>query len=741
MSIYAEVITQITNVNVDRIFHYKVPDNLNYITLGMRVLVPFGNQRNNIEGYVIGFTNEINFPEDKVKYISSICDEYPIFTKETIELSKWMKDKYYCTLSECLQCIMPVGINLKNKTKYVELNNITEEQIELYNKSSTNSQYQILKALLKNGKMSILDIREELKISPSPINTLLKNNLITLTEEDVDKAPYNLSEYEQTTALNPTKQQQSIIDYIKKSINNKKSESFLIHGITSSGKTEIYLQLIEYILEINKQAIVLVPEISLTPIAVARFVSRFGEKVAVTHSKMSASERFSQWNKARTGIASVMIGARSAIFAPFKNLGIIIIDEEHEHTYKSETTPKYHAKEVAGKRCELTGATLILGSATPSLESYYNAINESLHLLKMNTRTKNNLLPEVNIVDMRKELSLGNKSIFSKVLIEEIQNNLDKKEQTILFLNRRGHSPFVSCRQCGYVVKCNNCSVAYTYHQDKQKLLCHYCGKVEDNPTICPECGSKYIKYFGVGTQKVEEETKKLFKDARVIRMDADTTTKKHSHEEILKSFSNGEIDILIGTQMIAKGHDFPKVTLVGVIAADTSLNIDDFRANEITFQLLTQVSGRAGRGDLLGKVFIQTYNPENYAILLAKEQNYEKFYNEEIAFRKLLEYPPYSNIFVFLITGEDEQIVINSIKRLMDILKYYNRNNKFELLGPSPANISKLRKQYRWQITIKCKEEERLKNYALYCINKFKETTECSNINIQLNMNPMTSI
>ncbi len=491
----------------------------------------------------------------------------------------------------------------------------------------------------------------------------------------------------------------------------------------------------------GKQAIVLVPEISLTPQMLERFLARFGEQVAITHSRMSLGERMEQWNRARTGQANIMLGPRSAIFAPFEKLGMIIIDEEHENTYKSETSPKYHVRDIAKKRCEFNKAKLILGSATPAIETYYDTVNGNIRIFTMKNRAKNNILPQINVVDMREELAGGNKNMFSKVLYDEIEENLKRKEQTILFLNRRGHSTFVSCRNCGYVVKCSSCNIPYTFHKDRNKLLCHYCGKEEEVPKICPSCGSKYIKYFGIGTQKVEEEIKQLFPYAKVARMDMDTTTGKNSHENILSQFSRGETDILIGTQMIAKGHDFPKVTLVGVIAADTSLNMDDFRGSEITFQLLTQVSGRAGRAELAGRVYIQTYSPENYAIELSKTQDYEKFYEEEISLRKMLKYPPYSNIFTFLFIGSNEKEVISSAYKLMDILKYYNRKGNFEPLGPMPANISKIKNQYRWKIMVKAENEELLKKYIDYCMEKYKKTQPKSDVVISLNINPMISI
>lgn len=736
---YAQIIIKTINQNVDKVFEYKIPNELENISLGMRVKIPFGKSNKLIEGYIVGLSQNANFDENKIKYIDSLCDSYPVFTSETIQLAKYMQEKYYCTLTECLQCIMPSSINLKRiaKTKYIKL--INEQDCNNYiERTKSGIHKNILKFLLENHKVESKQLKSILNISDSPIQTLIKKELIEIVEEYKNEySPLNLE-----TSLNPTSEQKFAIDSIKEAINLELPKIFLLHGITGSGKTEVYLQLIDIVLKKGKQAIILVPEISLTPQTVSRFENRFGSVIALTHSKMSKTERLTQWNRARTGEAKIMIGPRSAIFTPFENLGIIIIDEEHESTYKSETNPKYHARDIAQKRCEFTDSVLVLGSATPSLETYYRAMNGDINLLKMKHRAKNNVLPEIKIIDMRQELADGNFSIFSKELIEAIQINLQKKEQTMLFLNRRGYSTFVSCRKCGYVAKCNDCNLPYTYHQDMNKLICHYCGKHIDNLTLCPECGSKYIRYFGVGTQKVEKEIKTLFPQAIVARMDTDTTTKKHSHEIILKDFSDGKTDILIGTQMIAKGHDFPKVTLVGVIAADLSLNMEDFRAGEITFQLLTQVSGRAGRAELNGKVFIQTYNPESYAIKLSKTQDYEKFYEQEIAMRQIMKYPPFSNIFVFVIIGENEKSVIDCSYKLINILNYYNRKNNFELLGPTPARMSKIKKSYRWKIIIKCDDEQKLRIYAVYCLNKFKESGFYINgINIQLNMNPMISI
>ena len=510
----------------------------------------------------------------------------------------------------------------------------------------------------------------------------------------------------------------------------------LIHGVTASGKTEIYLNLIADVLAQGRQAIVLVPEISLTPQTVQVFLRRFGDRVGLTHSRMSGGERRESWRKAASGEVGVMIGPRSALFAPFPRIGIVIIDEEHEKTYQSELTPKYAAKEVAAQRCAAHGARLVLGSATPSLESYYAAQRGHMHLIALHKRV-NNQWPTVFIEDMRKELARGNASIFSERLRDAMAKNLAAGEQTILFLNRRGHSTFVSCRRCGYVMSCGNCKVNYTYHTGSERLICHYCGSQAKNPENCPQCGSKYIRYFGVGTQRVENETHALFPEARMLRMDLDSTSRKGRHESILDQFRAGEADILIGTQMIAKGLDFPRVTLVGVVAADVSLNNGDFRAGEHTFQLLTQVAGRAGRADLLGRVIIQTYNPAHYSVKYAKDGDYPNFFRHEMTLRRQLAYPPYTYVFSVLFSGEDEKSVIMRLHKLLEIMKYFNRKNLFETLGPAPAMIARIKKKYRWVLVIKSTDEDKLKSFVYYCMGHLTQSEDMDGIVANLTMNP----
>lgn len=814
---YAQVILSTVHTDIDKIFDYKVPPELSEsIYCGMRVLVPFGFRNTSTEGYVTGLGEYSEVPEQKMKQIIRLLDNRPVFSAELISLAIWMKEKYYCTLSQCLLTIMPSGIQSKTQwiAEVIETENLpklTEKEIAIYefvvneggscarleierefekcsaiinslvkkrllkmkqltiqkeylkkvrmvslcideykldeerellmqNKKS-QSQLLILERL-KNEKegMVVSDLIKELEISMSPVQSLQKKGILKIIEQEQKRDAFDIDKFSRSLAMEPTEEQEKAISFLKNQLENKSKKTVLLHGITGSGKTEIYLQLIEEVLKKGQQAIVLVPEISLTPLMVGRFISRFGKKVSVTHSKMNYGERYDQWKKARDEEISIMIGPRSAIFTPFENLGVVIIDEEHETSYQSETTPKYNAKEVAQKRSQLCGALVVLGSATPDLLSYYKAVNGEYNILKLKNRAKESQLPEVFTIDMRQELEKGNRSIFSRALYEAINENLQKKEQTMLFLNRRGFSTFVSCRKCGHVMMCDNCNVSYTYHSGNGELVCHYCGKKIKNPEVCPECGSKYIRYFGTGTQKVETEVKKLFPLARVLRMDLDTTKKKHSAENILEQFGNQQADILVGTQMIAKGHDFPNVTLVGIVAADLSLHNGDYRGAETTFQLITQTAGRAGRDKKSGRVFIQTYLPEHYGVAQAASQDYEAFYAKEIEIRQMMEYPPFSSVAVILLSGKNEKNVIEAAHRFFDILYGFNRKGNFTLLGPSPASISKIKNEFRWRILIKCKEEDRLRAYTLYCIEKFSNG-QYKDVMLNLSLNPFVIV
>ena len=534
----------------------------------------------------------------------------------------------------------------------------------------------------------------------------------------------------------PTEEQANVINQIRDKINSDTYNEILLHGVTGSGKTEVYIQTIKHALELGKGAIVLVPEISLTPQTVKRFVGRLGDKVAVIHSRLSKGERYTQWKRIKDGEARVVVGARSALFSPVENLGIVIIDEEHDSSYKSGQTPLYHAREVAEKICELDKAVLVLGSATPDICTYYRAMKKEMIYLPMKKRTNSAPLPRVEIVDMKQELVNGNRTIFSKSLADEMNKNLALGQQSILFLNRRGFSTFVSCRNCGFVMKCRHCNVVLNYHIGDNKLKCHYCGYEEINPVVCPSCRSKYIKYFGIGTEKIENEVKNFFPTSTVLRMDVDTTTKKDSHEQILKEFREKNIDVLVGTQMIAKGHDFPNVTLVGVIAADTSLNNDDYRASERTFQLITQVAGRAGRGELEGRVVVQTYQNDNYAILAAKEHDYEKFYENEIKFREALTNPPFCDIICMNISGKDEKNVVDYSMELQKSI--HSELSDVALVLPAMVcPISKINNKYRFRILIKCKLDNDIKN-KLDTILKQERFISSKNIDVVTDVNPI---
>ncbi|WP_256310266.1 primosomal protein N' [Tissierella carlieri] len=614
--------------------------------------------------------------------------------------------------------IIETTIDIKTKIdrkleKWVKLLQRELSLLEMYDSIGTRAvkQREIIQFLYEVKDISFKELSEKMNTTLSTIKAIEKKGLLKIYEREVNRDPIkkDISDYKKHDL---SVAQRKVFDRIVRSFNKENEENkFLIHGVTGSGKTEIYLQLVEEMIKNEKGSIILVPEISLTPQTIDRFVGRFGDLVAVLHSRLSYGERFDQWRRIKEGKVKIVVGARSAVFAPFKKLGLIIIDEEHEATYKSSQNPKYNTVEVAAKRVDIENAFLVMGSATPSLETYYNSLNGNLRLLELQERVNKYALPEVIVVDMREELSNGNKSIFSKELYDSICENFKNGKQTILFLNRRGFSTFVSCRNCGYVVKCDNCDISMTYHRNMNKLRCHYCGLAINPPSICPVCKSNYIKYFGIGTEKVEELARELFPNARIARMDMDTTTGKGSHESILEDMKNGKIDILIGTQMISKGLDFENVTLVGIIAADTTLNLPDFRSPERAFQLVTQVAGRAGRGDYNGKVILQTYNPEHYSIQFSKEHDYKSFYNTEISLRQEFLYPPFLDLISLLIYGENNNKVASIAKEVYNLLveesKWIEReilNN--HIIGPYPAPLEKIKNNFRWQILIKSKRE-----------------------------------
>ena len=734
-----EIIININVKTLNKTFDYNVPDDLEP-KIGDRVYVHFGNQKKLDEGIIIGFKDKSEY---KLKDIVKIQKDN--ISENRIKLAQWMSNRYFCNLSECLKLMLPPGTGNKEETKrtkektlnvYSISKTIEEIETDIENKLIRgNKQIDVLRLLYDNHNMSLQDIEIMAKASSATVKTLVDKGYLKQSEKQIERDPFQEKEIQKTNELKLNIEQQDAYCSIDK------PGEYLLHGITGSGKTEIYLQLIKRELENGKTAIVLVPEISLTPQTIDRFTSRFGkEKIAVLHSKLSNGERFDQWNKIKEGKAQIVIGARSAIFAPIKNLGIIIIDEEHDSSYQSESTPQYDALEIARKIADEENIKLVLGSATPDTRTYKNALEGKITLIELTKRANNARLPEVEIVDLRDELANGNHNMISTKLKNEIQKNIESKNQTILFLNRRGFSNFIMCKTCGNVIKCKRCDISMTYHKDENKLKCHYCGLEEQVPNKCPNCGSKELKYSGSGTQKLEEEVHKLFPTASTIRMDIDTVTKKHSHEDILTKFKEDKIDILIGTQMIVKGHDFPKVTLVGVISADNALNIGDYRASEITFQVLTQVAGRAGRGEQNGKVIIQTYNPDHYAIECAKEQDFKKFYQIESKIRKTLKYPPFCDIIVLDFSSLNKHEIKRDTKKLHQYLKNRIINEKFGVLlySPLPCPIEKINDKYRWRMIIKCIYDEKMNKLLKETLEEFYKLKTNTRLSIKQNPNNM---
>ena len=740
----AEVIINRTAKKLNRTFDYKIPEDLkDLIFIGSKVLVPFGNGGKLEEAFVIGIKPKSAYEVKEIAKVENSLND------NQIELARWMAKKYFCNISDCINLMVTPGTKSKEKKvqdkkiNVVHLKkDIKEIKFEIENgKIKSEKQQQILKIVIENKEITIPEIEILTGYSRGIVNTLIKNGYLELAEKKIQRDPLKFKEVEQTDFLKLTEEQEVASEKIKEKMEADEYKKFLLYGITGSGKTEIYLQLIQDAIKNEKTAIVLVPEISLTPQMLDRFISRFGkETIAVLHSKLSIGERHDEWERIKENKAKIVIGARSAIFAPVKDLGIIIIDEEHDSSYKSEASPKYDAKEVAKKIAKQENVSLVLGSATPDLRTFYNAKEtEKITLLELTKRANNSNLPKVEIVDLKQELANGNRSMLSFGLYQAIEQNLKDKLQTILFLNRRGYSTFIMCRNCGYTVKCKNCNISMTYHSYENKLKCHYCGYEEKVVTKCPECGSDKIRYFGTGTQKLEQEILKQFPQAKTIRMDVDTVTKKNSHEQILNKFKNDGIDILIGTQMVVKGHHFPKVTLVGVIAADSSLNIDDYRATERTFQILTQVAGRAGRENLPGKVIIQTYNPENFSIQDAQKQNYQEFYETEIALRKQLKYPPFCDIIIIGFNSLNEAEIKKVSNKAYEYLIKNLNNEEFKTFKPMPSPIDKIQNRFRWRIIIKGNMNEQANGVLNDLLREiYSENYKNTKVSVDVNPNSM---
>lgn len=775
----AKVIVDVPAMQVDRPFDYFIPEDLEeLIRPGMRVSVPFGNRK--IQGFVTSLDETEENP--KLKGIDEVMDLAPVLNEELMELGDWLAEDTLSFRVSAYQAMLPAALRAKYEKYFLRLDDENEELEQLFegyetldwkvaeargllkqigkwvregsvevvyqvknkitNKkvrvvSCLKSPYQlteIIEDMPKNAKAQsrvlaffqafegseilVSELKKQAGTTDTTIKKLADLNILTIQEKIISRDPYQNHQFEKSESLQLLPDQQTACWKITAAT---EQETFLIHGVTGSGKTEIYLQTIEAKLKEGKEAIVLVPEISLTPQMVERFKSRFGSEVAVLHSALSSGEKYDEWRKIERKEARVVVGARSAVFAPLENLGIIIIDEEHEASYKQEDNPRYHARDVAIWRANKYQCPVVLGSATPSLESFARAKKGVYTLIELPSRVNDRAMPEVSVVDMREELRKENRTEFSTELLEKIKDRIAKKEQTVLMLNRRGYSSFVMCRDCGYVVECPNCDISLTYHQSSNQMKCHYCGHEERVPQKCPSCEGEHIRYFGTGTQKVEESLTKLIPEARVIRMDVDTTRTKGAHEKLLKSFRNHEADILLGTQMIAKGLDFPDITLVGVLNADTMLHLPDFRASERTFQLLTQVSGRAGRHERTGEVVVQSYNPEHYSIEFAKKHDFIGFYNHEMQLRKMGSYPPFYYLTMINVSDENEMKAIRTIQEMAQFLRG-KLGPDAVVLGPVPSTITRIKNKYRYQCIIKYKIEPDLKKELKTLITHYQK-------------------
>ena len=720
----ANVLVELSNRNIDKTFTYNIPNKLeNLIKVGIRVLVPFGKQT--LEGFVLSISENTN-SEIELKDIIKPIDDEVILNEELLKLGKFIKRKTLSTLISAYQVMLPKALKADKKTKInksYESNIIIKDEKLLKDYKLTDKQKIIIDEI-RNGKNDKKHLKD---LATSSLTTLLNKGIL----EEVLSEKYRLSignkkEYKKVELNN---EQKNAVNTVLSDLD--KSNTYLLYGVTGSGKTEVYMEIIDAMLLQGKTAIVLVPEISLTPQMVERFSSRFKENIAILHSRLNDGEKYDEYRKIARGEVKIVIGARSAIFAPLKNIGVIIVDEEHTTSYKQESTPKYNAIDIAVERAKYHNAQVVLGSATPTLESFAKVIKGIYKLIELKKRANNKALPTVTLVDMNKEKNRNNH--FSKTLIQEIQNTLDRKEQVILLLNRRGYSSFVTCSNCGYVSKCPNCDITLTYHKTSDMERCHYCGYATKRKEVCPECHEKAIEQLGYGTEKIEEELKSLF-NARVIRMDLDTTGTKGAHEKIISAFRNQEYDILLGTQMIAKGLDFANVTLVGVINADTSLMIPNFRSSEYTFDLLSQVSGRSGRGEKKGTVIIQTFNQDHYAIKLAKTHDYMAFFKEEMKIRKTLQYPPYCFLVSIKVISKDYNLAQTESNLIAKRLRENLLNST--VLGPSIGSTFKINNTYRFGIIIKYKKEDNLYPFLEKMLDYYKINDK---IRLDIDFNPIT--
>ena len=751
---YADIIVNISHEKVDKPFQYSIPESLkDEIHIGACVQVPFGKGNKLIKGYVVEISSICNYEPEKMKEVRAIVKDGVSIEDQQIGLAAWIHKYYGGTMIQALKTVLPVKQTVKSKEyKKVVLSASREEVIAVLGESKRTkgreARVRLLEELLKEEELPYELVTGKLMVSGAVIQGLVRAGIVRVEKSLVYRNP--VKKYENTDEKKKlTREQETIVEEILKDYDDERPQTYLLHGITGSGKTEVYIRLIEEVVQRGMQAIVLIPEIALTYQTLMRFYRHFGERVSVLNSTLSAGEKYDQCQRAKNGEIDVIIGPRSALFTPFPKLGLIVMDEEHESSYKSEGTPKYHARETAYELAQRNNAGLVLGSATPSLEAYYGAQKGKYKLFTLTERAAGSNLPSVYTIDLREELKQGNRTIFSKKLQELLTDRLQKGQQSMLFINRRGLAGFVSCRSCGHVVKCPHCDVSLSEHRGN-RLICHYCGYEIPKMNTCPECGSKYISGFRAGTQQIEEKLLEMYPGIRVLRMDADTTKNKDGYEKILEAFRNGEADVLVGTQMIVKGHDFPNVTLVGVLAADMSLAVGDYRAAERTFQLLTQAAGRAGRGELPGEVVIQTYQPEHYAIIHAANQDYNSFYEEELLFRDLMQYPPVAHMMAVQINAmvetEGERVaeyLADKVKNFAESLgKTYGWKpmEQVQIIGPAPAGIGKINDIYRFVFYVKHADMEVLIQQKDY-LEELAKKMDMRGVNIQFDVNPMNGV
>ena len=759
---FADVIVDIQHEKLDKIFQYRIPASMeDRLEPGMEVLVPFGKGNRQIKGYVTGISETCDYDLSKVKEIIEIPERGMEIEAKLVALAAWMKANYGGTMIQSLKTVLPIkqkeNAKVKKRLRLLLDEETGKRQLHYYLEKNQKARARLMAALLDDPLLEYELVTKKLNITMPVIRALEEQGVLAVETEQVFRTPVKQTE-QKAQEITYTPEQQNVIECFRQDYTEGLRKTYLIHGVTGSGKTEVYMEMIRTVVDQGKQAIVLIPEIALTYQTVMRFYRRFGNRVAIMNSRLSAGERYDQMMRAKAGQVDVMIGPRSALFTPFPDLGLIVIDEEHEPTYKSEQTPRYHARETAIRRAETEGASVVLGSATPSMEAMYRARRGEYVLFEMKNRSRMQQMAEVYTVDMREELKNGNRSILSTKLKELMEDRLEKGEQIMLFLNRRGYSGFISCRECGHVVKCPHCDVSLSVHRDG-KMRCHYCGYEQPKITVCPECGSRYIGEFRAGTQQIEDMVRETFPQARVLRMDMDTTRQKDAHEKILSAFANEEADVLVGTQMIVKGHDFPNVTLVGVLAADMSLYTGDYRSGERTFQLLTQAAGRAGRGERPGEAVIQTYDPSHYAIETAAKQDYEAFYEEEIRYRELMGYPPAEQLLAVFVSGEDEALLEKGCHYLREyilrVIRHLSGAGSMKdgspdvqtdrtgayaagVIGPASPGIDKIKDVYRRVIYVKAERYDILVGIKDRVEKYIEINSGFDRMRIQFDFNPM---